>query len=225
MKIQEGVYPVYKPSGPSSNGFLNIVRRATGVKRMGHAGTLDPLARGVLVVGVGARGTKELARITKAEKEYIATICLGMESVTDDEEGEKRKFSSRRGGTNVQFPKRADIDNAIGRFKGVIKQAPPVYSAVKIKGLEAYKRARRGELFEMKARQVEIKEIEALTYQWPYLKIRVVTGSGVYIRSLARDIGRALDVGGYLADLERTRVNGFTVEDAKKSLLADFLAG
>lgn len=223
MEIQEGVYPVYKPSGPSSNDFLNILRSATGVRRMGHAGTLDPLARGVLVVGVGARGTKELARITKAEKEYIATICLGMESATNDEEGPLRKFLI----SNDKFlkPKRHDIENVILKFKGVIEQVPPTYSAVKIKGVEAYKRARRGELFEMKARQVEIKEIEALSYQWPYLKIRVITGSGVYIRSLARDIGRALGVGGYLADLERTRVNGFTAEDAKKSLLADFLSG
>lgn len=204
------IVAIYKPKGPTSHDIVDQVRRATGVKKVGHAGTLDPLARGVLVVAIGRQATKKIAELVQKEKEYVAQIKLGMTSMTDDEEGEKEVSEVSR------IPKMTDVKKVIGMFVGKIKQVPPAYSAVKIRGQEAYKRARRGEEIKMPARLVDIKEIEILKYKWPVLEIRVVTGSGVYIRSLARDIGEKLGVGGYLVDLERTRVGEFRREDVVK---------
>jgi len=206
------IIAVYKPSGPTSHDIVDRVRRATGVKKVGHAGTLDPLARGVLVVAIGRQATKKIAEIVAKEKEYMAQIKLGMTSMTDDEEGEKETVKIPN--SKFQIPNESQITKVVREFIGEIEQTPPVYSAVKIKGQEAYKRARRGEDVRMKSRQVEIKEIEILKYEWPVLGIRVVTGAGVYIRSLARDIGEKLGVAGYLVDLERTRVGEFGKEDA-----------
>ena len=204
----KGIFAVYKPKGPTSNDILQKLRRITGVKKIGHAGTLDPLASGVLVVGVGREATKRLGEVVKKEKEYIARIKLGETSTTDDEEGEKTKVKVPK------IPNLEEIQKAIANFKGEILQTPPIYSAVKIKGQEAYKLARKGQKPKLEPRKVLIKEIEILGYKWPYLKLRVVTGPGVYIRSLARDLGRELKTGGYLADLERTRVGDFTKEEA-----------
>jgi len=202
-----GLMAIYKPAGPTSHDIVDMVRRATGVRKVGHAGTLDPLARGVLVVAIGRQATKQISEIVAKEKEYIAKVKLGVTSTTDDEEGEKEV-------REVSEVSRVVIEKVVEKFIGEIEQLPPIYSAVKIAGQEAYKRARRGEEVKMKLRQVEIKEIEILDYKWPYLELRVVTGPGVYIRSLARDIGEKLDMGGYLADLERTRVGDYTKEKA-----------
>jgi tRNA pseudouridine55 synthase len=204
----EGVYVIWKPKGPSSNGVLEELRRITGIGKIGHAGTLDPLAEGVLVVGIGRKGTKKLSNLVKSEKEYLAEIRLGIESTTDDEEGEKREVE-------VKDPPTIDaVRGAVSQFKGETLQTPPIYSAVKVKGQEAYKLARRGIKPNLKPRKVLIRELEILDYQWPILKLRAVTGSGVYIRALARDIGQELGTGGYLAELERTRVGPFSKADA-----------
>jgi len=176
----------------------------TGIKKVGHAGTLDPLARGVLVIGIGRDGTKNLGNIVKKEKEYLATIKFGSTSVTDDAEGEKTKIMV------LKKPTLNEIKKILKKFRGKIFQTPPIFSAIKIQGREAYKLARKGEAVVLKPRRVEIKKIELLTYKWPYLKLKVVTGPGVYVRSLARDIGSKLKVGGYLFSLERTRVGDFT---------------
>ena len=205
------IFAVYKPTGPTSHDIVDQVRCATGVVKVGHAGTLDPLARGVLVIAVGREATKQIATIVKKEKEYVAKVRLGVTSTTDDGEGEKVAKKS-----DIFEPDLVKITEVVQSFIGNIEQVPPVYSAVKVAGQEAYKRARRGEDIKMKSRQVEIKEIEILSYQWPFLTLRVVTGPGVYIRSLARDIGEKLGVGGYLADLERTRVGDYTKEEAVK---------
>jgi len=189
------------------------LRKETGVKKIGHAGTLDPLASGVLVVGIGREATKELAKIVKKEKEYIAKIKLGATSTTDDAEGEKTKSPKP-----LTPPPLAEVQKAVANFKGKILQNPPVYSAVKIQGQAAYKLARKGQAPKLKSRQVEIKEMEILKYEWPYLELKIVTGPGVYIRSLARDIGQTLKTGGYLADLERTRVGDFTKFDRQHFL-------
>lgn len=222
---KEGIMAFYKPKGPTSHDIINQLRRLTGIKKIGHAGTLDPLARGVLVVGIGAKATKKLSAIVAKEKEYVAVIRLGEESDTDDAEGPIKKFSisppsvasgDLRQASNSQFliPARKNIDAAVKLFVGKITQVPPIYSALKIKGAAAYARARRGEKIKMKSRAVEIKEIEILSYAWPDITLRVVTGPGVYIRALARDVGRALGTGAYLASLERTRVGKFTKENA-----------
>ncbi len=199
MTNLEGIYGAYKPKGPTSNGFLNKLRRITGIRKIGHAGTLDPLASGVLVVGIGRPGTKKLGEVVKKEKEYLAEIRLGFYSTTDDEEGEK---------TTVKFSKKPELKEirvAIKKFTGNIRQTPPIFSAIKIAGKEAYKLARKGKEVKMKSRPAFIKKISLLKYKWPNIELRVITGPGVYIRSLARDIGKKLKTGGYLAELERTR--------------------
>lgn len=215
--MKEGIFAVYKPKGPTSNDVLNQLRRRTGIKKIGHAGTLDPLASGVLVVGIGREATKQLGRIVKKEKEYLAKIKLGETSTTDDEEGEKTKTLpflhtpvGQNGKGRVTSPNLEEIREVVAKFEGRILQNPPIYSAVKVSGKEAYKLARQGKIPQLEPRKVEIKEIEILKYEWPYLELRVVTGPGVYIRALARDLGQALKTGGYLAELERTRVGDFT---------------
>lgn len=216
-----GIYAIYKPKGPTSFGIIYQLKKITGIKKIGHGGTLDPLASGVLVVGIGREATKKLGEsLNTKEKEYIAKIKFGQTSTTDDEEGQKTEF------TNFKKPDLGDIANAIKNFEGEILQTPPIFSALKIGGKRAYKlarqyfkeksggQARQGKAPEMKPRKALIKKIELISYQWPYLEIKVTTGPGVYIRALARDLGQALDCGGYLADLERTRVGNFTKESA-----------
>ena len=202
---------LYKPEGPSSNQFLNQVRNAIGIKKIGHAGTLDPLAKGVLVVGIRREGTKQLATAVAKEKEYIATVDLGLTSKTEDREGLDPNTPRR---VPNPLPTTQEIQNVLPQFIGDIQQIPPTYSAVKIKGKEAYKRTRAGETLTMPPRQVTIKEIELIDYSWPLLTLRVVTGPGVYIRSLARDIGNSLGTGAYLKELERTRVGEWGTEKA-----------
>ena len=204
------IFAVYKPKGPTSNQILTKIRKRTGVKKVGHAGTLDPLAQGVLVVGVGREATKQLGVIVAKEKEYLATIRLGWTSTTDDNEGKKEKTK------DITLPLLVHVKNVLKKFKGEIDQTPPIYSAIKIKGQEAYKLARKGKEVKMKSRKALIKKISLISYKYPYIKIKVVTGPGVYIRSLARDIGQVLGTGGYLSSLERTRVGQFTKNKALK---------
>ncbi len=203
----KNIFAVYKPSGISSFGMVARVRRILGIKKVGHAGTLDPLARGVLVIGAGREGTKLLSSEVAKEKEYLAEITFGFFSSTDDAEGEKTAVD------NKIIPDIKDIKNVISDFVGEIMQIPPAFSAIKVEGQRAYKLARSGQQIELKARPVLVKEIEITDYSYPVLRLRVTTGPGVYIRSLARDIGKSLGVGGYLSDLERTRVGDFGVDD------------
>jgi len=209
IRIAIMIFPVYKEKGPTSNRVLNKIRKIAGTKKVGHAGTLDPLARGILVVAIGRDSTKRLSEIVGQEKEYVAEIKLGESSTTDDMEGEKTAHKVD------QIPNQSEVEQVLQSFIGEQQQIPPIFSAIKIKGKEAYKLARQGKEVEMKSRKVMIKAIELLAYDWPMLKIRVVTGKGVYIRSLARDIGKSLRVGGgYLTDLERTRIGRYTKEDS-----------
>jgi len=201
------IIAVYKKKGPTSRDLLNEIKRVTKEKKVGHAGTLDPLAEGVLVVGIGRESTKELFSGKFQEKEYLAVIKLGEKSSTDDMEGDKEKVFIEKP------PFLYEVEKVLASFKGTIMQAPPVFSAVKIKGKEAYKWAREGTPRNPKKRKVFIKSTRLLKYKYPYLKIKITTGKGVYIRSLARDIGRALGTGGYLHSLLRLRVGKFTVSD------------
>jgi len=205
--------------------MLNKIRKIADTKKVGHAGTLDPLASGVLVVAIGRENTKKLRYILEEEKEYIGTVKLGETSETDDGEGVPSPPTPL---PEVEgSPKLNDIEKILPKFIGyAVWQMPPKYSAIKAGGKKAYEVARQGGEPLLGPRQVEIKEIEILEYKWPYLKIRVVCGSGTYIRSLARDIGEELGVGGYLADLERTRVGDFDKKDAiKEEDLEKFLRG
>ncbi len=206
--VDGAIVAVYKPSGPTSHDIIDQLRKITGIKKIGHAGTLDPLASGVLVVGIGRSATRQLGDIVQKDKEYKATIRLGITSSTDDEEGVKSQKEV------VEKPTPSDIEKVVKKFCGSIQQTPPRYSAIKIKGQPAHRRVRRGENVDIKPRQVFIKNIELLQYHWPILELIVQCGPGVYIRSLARDIGEVLGVGGYLAALERVRVGSFCKEEA-----------
>ena len=209
-KKTKGIVAVYKPKGPTSFDVIYKLRKLTGIKKIGHAGTLDPLASGVLVVGIGREATRRLREVVESEKEYVATVRFGAKSTTDDEGGEK---------VAVEFIKktsRQDVEKALSQFSGKIMQLPPNFSAIKIGGVRAYKMARRGETPKLIKRPVEVREIKIIKYKWPLLKIKIVSGPGFYVRSLARDLGKKLKVGGYLADLERTRVGQFKKSNAVK---------
>jgi tRNA pseudouridine55 synthase len=204
----EGIFAVYKDEGISSHDVVHKVRKATGERRVGHAGTLDPCARGVLVVGVGRAATRKLGEIAGTEKEYITRIRLGWRSTTDDREGEKEQVEV------AEIPSEERIREALASFQGVISQRPPVFSAVKVGGRAAYKLARAKKEIDLSARQVEAKVVKLIRYEWPYVDVRLVTGSGFYVRSFARDLGELLGTGGYVEDLERTRVGTYTKEQA-----------
>ncbi len=236
MRNIEGIFAVYKEEGVTSHDVVDAVRRLTRQKRVGHAGTLDPCAKGVLVVGVGRAATKMLRQIVGAEKEYLARIKLGWRSTTDDREGKKEEVFRRtddRGQTtedgaassHAETPSTEQVRQALAQFQGVIEQRPPIFSALKIGGRAAYKLARAARVVELPARQVEVKEIELLEYAWPYVDVRIVTGPGFYVRSLARDLGEVLGTGAYLEQLERTRVGTYTKEQAvRQADLASYLA-
>lgn len=218
INISKGIYAFYKPKGITSYDLIRKIKKMLSLKcksfkgksfknKIGHAGTLDPLASGVLVVGIGREFTKKLSQIMKEEKEYIAEIFLGAESTTGDEEGEKTKIKIDK------KPMKKDVLNVVKKFIGKINQIPPLFSAVKIRGKPAYWYARRNKKITLTPRQVEIKNIKILKYSWPILKIKVICKKGVYIRSLAFDIGRELGVGGYLKNLIRTRIGNFKIKD------------
>ncbi len=209
-KDLRGIFAVWKPKGPSSYDIIRELKHRVTEKKIGHAGTLDPKASGILVIAVGREATKRIAEEVSKEKEYVASIRLGAESSTDDAEGIKRiTHGAKHSGVNA-------VKEALLKFEGNIMQVPPVYSALKVQGKAAYARTRAGEKIKLEARPVVVKKIVLLSYRWPYLKVRVTTVPGVYIRSLARDIGKELGVGGYLAGLERTRVGEFTKKNALK---------
>lgn len=182
-----------------------VVRRLKKVKA-GHAGTLDPLATGVLIVCVGP-ATKLISHVQSQTKEYVSTFRLGQTSDTDDCTG--TIMSEADAAVTV-----ADIASALKDLTGCIMQVPPQYSAVHVKGERAYKRAREGQPVEIEPREVEINQIEILDYVQPELKLRIVCGSGTYIRSIARDLGEKLGCGALMSQLVRTRIGPFGLADA-----------
>jgi len=206
--MEKGIYNIYKPKGPSSYDIIRQIKRDSVDKKIGHGGTLDPLASGVLIVAIGREFTKQLDEISRGEKEYEATMKLGRTSTTGDEEGEQEDFKIN------EKPGKEEIQKTLIKFVGKIKQAPSKYSALKIKGQPAYKLARQGKKVEIKEREVNIKNIDLLEYKYPLLKIKVNCSSGTYIRSLAEDIGKTLGTGAYLSDLLRSRVANFKIENS-----------
>lgn len=199
-----------KPLGLSSAAMLNRVKRLLprGTK-IGHAGTLDPLASGVLVAMIG-RATKQCETVMGQPKQYDATIRLGATSATDDAEGPITQHV-----LPGPPPPAETIDATLARFVGSIEQLPPAFSAIKVGGRRACDRVRDGQQVELKPRTIRIDAIERLAYAWPDLSIRIDCGRGTYVRSIARDVGVALGVGGgYLAGLRRTRVGDFRIDRA-----------
>jgi len=202
------IFAINKPPGMTSHDVVAIVRRKTGVKRVGHGGTLDPFATGVLVIAVGREFTRQLSEYVKGEKEYEAQVTLGGTSATDDIDGEiEEKVVKTK-------PDLKDIEKNLLPFIGTVMQTPPIYSSIKIQGKPAHRRVRKGETVVMKEREIEIKSIEVLFYEYPILKLKIATGPGVYIRAIARDLGEKLGTGGYLSALKRTRVATFDINSA-----------
>ncbi|AKK09036.1 tRNA pseudouridine(55) synthase TruB [Corynebacterium testudinoris] len=206
-----GLVVVDKPAGMTSHDVVARLRRIFSTRRVGHAGTLDPMATGVLVVGI-ERGTKFLAHLVATTKSYDATIRLGAATTTDDAEGE---VLSEVGAASISND---DALAGMAALTGDIMQRPASVSAIKIDGKRAHERVRAGEDIEIPARPVTVSRFEALAYRRPdhYLDIDVTVdcSSGTYIRSLARDLGESLGVGGHLTALRRTAVGPFLLADA-----------
>lgn len=198
---------VAKPAGPTSHDVVDIVRRALGEQRVGHLGTLDPFAKGLLVLVVG-RATRLAAYTAEWPKAYEGVIRLGVTTDTDDLTGAVVATALWTGITP------AELAAVIASFRGRHEQRPPAYSAVKIAGERAYARARRGEAVEPAARWVDIRELEIVEAAVPDLQFRATVSGGTYLRSLARDIGAKLGCGAHLAALRRTAVGPLRLEDA-----------
>jgi len=204
----EGIVLVDKPSGPTSHDVVAKMRKLFNTRKVGHAGTLDPMATGMLVIGVG-RATRLLGFFTAHEKEYLGTVCLGVTTTTDDAQGEVLTTTSTAQITESM------ILEVVREFRGPIMQQPSAVSAIKIDGKRAYARVRAGEEVDIPPRNVIIHDLEILnitrneaadTFE---VELRVVCSAGTYIRALARDIGSKLGVGGHLIALRRTRSGVF----------------
>lgn len=216
LEIMNGILLVDKPAGWTSFDVVNRVRRfvdmnglnTTGKKRfpVGHTGTLDPLATGLLVLLLGAY-TKRAPELTKLDKTYQVVMRLGQTSTTGDEEGEKTTVSDRR-------PTEDELHVALNTFVGDIMQRPPIFSAIRINGHRAYKLAREGKAPEMVARPAHIESIELTKYEYPDVWFTTHVSSGTYIRSLVEDAGTLLKTGAYMHDLRRTTVGPYDIRDA-----------
>ena len=216
MQFKHGIYNIYKPAGPTSHDMVDRIRKLSGEKRVGHAGTLDPFAEGVLIVAIGREYTKQLGGFLKQDKTYQAVIRSGAESDTGDPTG---KVINTQGWTlRVDKLSRKQIQEILKNFIGEIEQIPPAFSAIKIKGKKAYELARKGIAPDLKPRKIKIYSLKILKYRWPYLEIETKVSSGTYIRSLARDIGQVLQTGGYLEKLIRLKVGRFDLKQSIKLL-------
>jgi tRNA pseudouridine55 synthase len=207
MEFKEGIYLINKPRGRSSFSIVAQVRRLSGIKKVGHTGTLDPEAEGLLMVLVGKEYTKQAEKYSKLDKTYKFTIKLGENSTTDDEEGEKDVVSDRK-------PTLEEISKVIKALTGEILQTPPIYSAIKIDGQRAYKLARKGTKVKIPTRKVKIFRLTIVSYDYPLVELEADVSSGTYIRSLARAIGEKLGTGAYCTRLIRTRIGKFQLEKA-----------
>lgn len=205
---EAGIYLLDKPEGPSSFRMVHVVRRALGIKKTGHAGTLDPFATGLLVVCAGRPATRLITQLMDGEKEYLATLTLGVETTTQDREGEVVATAPTAGISAGQ------VADCLAGFVGEQLQLPPLYSALKHQGKPLYHYARKGVEVARQPRPVTISEVEGLEFSGVSLKIRVRCGKGTYIRALAFDIGRVLGCGAHLAALRRLRSGPFSVAEA-----------
>ena len=207
MKASQGILVIDKEAGPTSHDIVSRMRRTLGMHRIGHCGTLDPLATGVLVLCFGTY-TRLSETIAGTEKEYRVRLRLGARSDTGDAEGVIEPVAEMR------IPSEGEVDAVLGSFRGEIRQIPPAYSAVKVGGVRSYHLARRKKAVEIPARPVRIMQLEVLKCDFPDLEMCVVCSKGTYIRSLGRDIGDALRCGAYVSDLRRTRVGSLDLSVA-----------
>ena len=219
QQIQD-IILIDKPAGLSSFGVVARVRRRLSMEagkkvKVGHTGTLDPFATGLLIL-LANKATKLSNQFLKLDKWYEAAICLGKTSTTGDSEGEIIEQNTEK------VPTLEEVKAVVNQFVGQITQTVPAFSAVKINGQRAYQLARRGEAVSMPTRQIEIYVIEILSYNYPELIIRTHVSSGTYIRTLGEDIGKALGVGAYLTALRRTQIGDYQIKNAVK--LSDFMS-
>jgi tRNA pseudouridine55 synthase len=215
-----GILVINKPRGMTSRAVVDRVAAWLPGMKVGHAGTLDPLASGVLIVCAGS-STRLVEVVQELPKSYRTRILLGARSDTLDADGWIEPQA------NPRIPSRGEVDAAVGPLVGEIVQVPPAYSAVKVRGRRAYDLARAGRPVELSGRRVRIDRIAVLHYEWPHLELEVDCGSGTYIRSIARDLGEALGCGGLVETLTRTRIGPFTIDQAvdPAELSAESLAG
>ncbi|MBD3360817.1 tRNA pseudouridine(55) synthase TruB [Candidatus Peregrinibacteria bacterium] len=205
-----GFLLIDKDKGMTSFDVVREVRRIAGEKKVGHAGTLDPLATGLLLVAVG-EGTKLLEFFIGSDKEYEVSAVFGFVSDTYDAEGKIEKVNA-----DAVFEKN-DLEDAIKKyFIGEFYQMPPKFSALKIKGRRAYESARKGEKVELKARKVKLEIFDIIDFKWPKVSFRIKCGSGTYVRSLVHDLGQRLNCGAYVENLRRIKVGNFSVADTVK---------
>ncbi len=206
--MSDGLVVVDKPGGLTSHDVVARVRRLAGTRKVGHAGTLDPMATGVLVLGVG-RATRLLGHLALTDKAYDATIRLGVTTVTDDAEGEVVTSQDASGVTDEA------VRAGLAELTGALSQVPSSVSAVKVDGVRSYARVRAGEQVELAARSVVVSRLDLLERRGDELDVAVECTSGTYVRALARDLGAALGVGAHLTALRRTRVGPFDLAQAR----------
>ena len=198
---------INKPLHWTSFDAVKKIRNLVRIKKVGHAGTLDPLATGLLIICTG-KFTKKINEYMAQEKEYSGTFILGATTPTFDLESEPRNFKS------FDHISEKDINNIVNKFIGEILQVPPIHSAIKVEGKRVYELARKGQEVKLEPRKIFIKEFEITSVDLPVIHFRVVCSTGTYIRSLANDVGEALGCGAYLGSLSRTRIGEYRLEDA-----------
>jgi tRNA pseudouridine55 synthase len=207
--MQDGaVLPIDKPMGETSHDVVDAVRRYTGIKKVGHAGTLDPMATGLLLLLVARPATRLQAAFMELPKTYVGTMRLGERTPSHDRETD---VSER---VDVSHLTPEDLEAAADGFRGTINQVPPMYSAVQVEGERLYEKARRGETVDRPPRQVEIALFEFGERDGRDVRFRIECSKGTYVRSLARDVGDELDVGAHLVDLRRTAIGPHSVDEA-----------
>ncbi len=206
-----GFLLIDKPAGMTSHDVVDALRRITGIRRIGHAGTLDPFATGLLLLGVG-RATKELGKLQGMSKKYVATMHFGVTSTTGDPTGTIAQLPVVGSQQSVD---EASLRRVLESFVGSIEQIPPMYSAKKVGGKKLYELARRGENIERTPRLVTIYALQLYSFDWPLGEIEVTCSSGTYIRTLVEDIGKVLGCGAYTEALRRSTIGRWRIEDAQ----------
>lgn len=211
LALPAGFILINKPVGPTSHDIIYKLRAITGIKKIGHAGTLDPFASGLLIVAIGRSATRDINQYVKLSKEYEALIYLGKTTDSYDLTGKETSIAP-----NGFAPlEKKQIKKVLKKFIGRQKQIPPMFSAKKVKGRKLYELARQGQSIEREASEIEIKKLKILKYQWPLLSITVKCSSGTYVRSLAHDIGQELGSGAYLRELKRIAIGKFKLKKAQ----------
>ena len=205
--LPEGLLLVDKPAGMTSHDVVDVVRRSLGIRKVGHAGTLDPMATGLLILGVG-RATRLLRYLGELPKTYSATGRLGEETDTLDADGEVVRTAP----VDASF---AEVERACAALVGETMQIPPAYSAVKVGGRKLYEAARKGEVLEAPARPIHVDAFDVTAFDGRDLEVMITCSGGTYVRVLVADVGRALGCGAHLVRLRRTRIGSFRVEDAR----------